>query len=246
MVHPRRPTALSPSQAGAVAAPARIQVVPVRLRVGLFGLTLVAGWVDALSFLGLGKVFTSFMSGNVLFCGIALGQRDWSLLANALVALLAFVGGAVAGAELVWRHPPGTRRLSRPLLLAEAFVLLVFALAWMARGGPGEWPGGETGLLMLAAFGMGMQALAVIVLGIPGVATNALTGTVTFIAHSLHRRLRGEPEPAAVGSRYLLLLCLAYLVSAAMVALTARFRSIALVPFTLLLWVALLTGGSAR
>lgn len=69
---------------------------------------------------------------------------------------------------------------------------------------------------------------------------------MTFIAHSLHRRLRGEPEPAAVGSRYLLLLCLAYLVSAAMVALTARFRSIALVPFTLLLGVALLTGGSAR
>jgi len=43
------------------------------MRFALFSLTLVAGWVDAMTFLGLGKVFSSFMSGNVLFLGIAAG-----------------------------------------------------------------------------------------------------------------------------------------------------------------------------
>ena len=39
----------------------------------LFGLTFVTGLIDALSFLGLGHVFTANMTGNVVFVGFALG-----------------------------------------------------------------------------------------------------------------------------------------------------------------------------
>jgi uncharacterized membrane protein YoaK (UPF0700 family) len=42
-----------------------------RRRVFLVGLTAAAGWLDALAFLYLGKVFISFMSGNLLFVGSA-------------------------------------------------------------------------------------------------------------------------------------------------------------------------------
>jgi uncharacterized membrane protein YoaK (UPF0700 family) len=47
------------------------------LRRTLLGLTVVTGVVDAVSFLGLGHVFTANMTGNVVFLGFALGgARD--------------------------------------------------------------------------------------------------------------------------------------------------------------------------
>src|SRR3954454_22711341 len=39
----------------------------------LIGLTAAAGWLDALAWIYLGKVFLSFMSGNLVFLGIAAG-----------------------------------------------------------------------------------------------------------------------------------------------------------------------------
>ena len=39
----------------------------------LAGLTLSSGAVDAISFLGLGKVFTAFMTGNIAFLGMRIG-----------------------------------------------------------------------------------------------------------------------------------------------------------------------------
>ena len=35
----------------------------------LIGLTVVTGLVDAISFLGLGRIFTANMTGNVVFLG---------------------------------------------------------------------------------------------------------------------------------------------------------------------------------
>jgi uncharacterized membrane protein YoaK (UPF0700 family) len=224
-------------------APAR---VPMDLRLSLLGLTLVAGWVDALSFLGLGKVFTSFMSGNVLFCGIAAGQRDWVFFGNAVAALAMFMGGAGTGAALIHHLPPAPKRLSRPLLLAEAFVMLIFALGWQLRDQISGILGWQTALLAVAAFGMGMQALGVIILGIPGVATNALTGTVTLIARSLFHKLTGGKVPGEVNTRYLLLLCVAYTLSAGLVALAFQARIIGWVPFGLVATVALLGRHGSR
>ena len=43
------------------------------LVVSLLGLTFVTGVIDAISFLGLGRVFTANMTGNVVFLGFALG-----------------------------------------------------------------------------------------------------------------------------------------------------------------------------
>ena len=39
----------------------------------LIGLTVVTGLVDAISFLGLGRIFTANMTGNVVFLGFAAG-----------------------------------------------------------------------------------------------------------------------------------------------------------------------------
>src|SRR5258708_26627867 len=52
----------------------------------LLTLTLAAGWTDALCYLILDRVFASFMTGNLLFVGLSLAQRNTALLLRAGVA----------------------------------------------------------------------------------------------------------------------------------------------------------------
>ena len=61
----------------------------------LTALTMVSGLVDAVSYLGLGRVFTANMTGNVVVLGFAAaGAPGFSFLANFL-SLGAFLVGAV-------------------------------------------------------------------------------------------------------------------------------------------------------
>ncbi|MBB6345766.1 YoaK family protein [Nonomuraea muscovyensis] len=69
---------------------------PSRLTVILVLLTGVTGVVEAVSFLGLGRVFTAVMTGNVLFAGFGT-VTDAAPLAGPVVALAAFAVGAVTG-----------------------------------------------------------------------------------------------------------------------------------------------------
>ena len=64
-------------------------------------LTAVTGLVDATSYLGLGHVFTANMTGNVVFLGFALGGAPGFSVPTSLVALGAFVLGAVLGGRLL-------------------------------------------------------------------------------------------------------------------------------------------------
>ncbi len=188
------------------------------LQRSLLLLTLAAGWMDALTFLALGKVFSSFMSGNVLFLGIAAGQRDWGFLIPVVSALAAFgLGGVLAGLLMAAEKRPGRQdELCRFALLLEWVVLLIFAGLWSMVADFPAPPAWRAGLVGLAAFAMGIQAANVFALGIPGVATNALTGTITLIV----RRLAlpsSAANPQEVTTGYLLLLCVAYALSAAWV-----------------------------
>ena len=66
----------------------------------LLGLTLVTGLIDAVSFLGLGHVFTANMTGNVVFLGFALGGAAILSVSRSLAALAAFGAGGVFGGRL--------------------------------------------------------------------------------------------------------------------------------------------------
>ncbi len=63
----------------------------------VLGLTWSAGFVDAISFLGLGSVFTANMTGNTMLLGIALGRGDLPGALRSLIALAGFCLGATAG-----------------------------------------------------------------------------------------------------------------------------------------------------
>lgn len=78
-------------------------------------LAALAGWMDALSFTALGKVFTSFQSGNLIFLGLGVDEGDAQLLGEptgnpasriVLVALGAAAMG-IQGATVFTLRIPG-------------------------------------------------------------------------------------------------------------------------------------------
>src|SRR3989449_5799668 len=83
---------------------------PASLPLLLLVLTVTTGLIDAVSVLGLGRVFTANMTGNIVFLGFALaGQPGFSRL-RSLAALLAFLVGAVIGGRLGARLAGSQRR----------------------------------------------------------------------------------------------------------------------------------------
>src|ERR1700750_183955 len=69
----------------------------------LVGLTLVTGLVDSFSYLLLGHVFVANMTGNVVFLGFALAGAPGFSIGASLVALAAFVCGALIGGRIASR-----------------------------------------------------------------------------------------------------------------------------------------------
>lgn len=84
-----------------------------------------AGFVDAVGFLVVGGYFVSFMSGNSTRMVVGLAERDYSGAGIAVVVLVSFFLGAVAGAVVTRR-----RNLDdRPAVLALVAGLLLTGLA---------------------------------------------------------------------------------------------------------------------
>jgi len=74
----------------------------------LLGLTLVAGSIDAISYLGLGHVFTAMMTGNTVLLGLALAQGEVRAALRNILALLGFSAGVFVGAMIVERDSKPT------------------------------------------------------------------------------------------------------------------------------------------
>src|SRR6516164_11764457 len=73
-------------------------------------LTLTTGAVDAASFLALGNVFSSVITGNLVLLGVAAGTGRAELAVRSGVALAGYMAGVAAGAPLAARrhHAAGT------------------------------------------------------------------------------------------------------------------------------------------
>jgi uncharacterized membrane protein YoaK (UPF0700 family) len=83
----------------------------------MLALTFTTGIVDAVGYLGLDRVFTANMTGNVVLLGFAAAGAPGFSVAASLASLGAFLVGAVGAGRLV-------HRLSgrRPLLLAALVI----------------------------------------------------------------------------------------------------------------------------
>jgi uncharacterized membrane protein YoaK (UPF0700 family) len=150
----------------------------------VLALSLAAGCADAVGYLGLGGVFISNMTGNVILFGIALGQRHIAYAArSAYVVVIFMLGAAFAArisrdiAEADWP------RLVTRLIALEKVLLLLFAVGWtLAPRGTDSW---QCILAALLTVSMALQSVAWTRLKAPGIGTTAITGTVMAFATEL-------------------------------------------------------------
>ncbi|MFG2632726.1 YoaK family protein [Streptomyces sp. NPDC048362] len=152
----------------------------VRLVAVLLALTVVSGLIDAVSYLGLGRVFTANMTGNVVVLGFAAAGAAGFSVPHTATSLVCFLLGAVAGGRVAARRKGGSRRAwARWTLAAEALLVGVSAVVAFA------WPdtaGTRYALIALTAFAMGLRNATVRRLGVPDLTTTVLTMTLTGLA----------------------------------------------------------------
>lgn len=150
----------------------------------LLVLTFTTGLVDAVSFLGLGRVFTALMTGNVVFTAFAFAGADGLSASHSLAALGAFLVGAAIGGRVARRASgrSGREWLGRSAVLE---VLLVVSAASVGLLYPFPDRGPEWALYVIVALlstAMGLRNATVLKLGLPDLKTTVLTLTLTGIA----------------------------------------------------------------
>lgn len=166
---------------------------PQSLVVSLAALTLVSGFLDAVSYLGLGHVFIANMTGNVVLLGFALAGAAGFSIGASVCALGGFLLGAVVAGRIARRVTP-PRSLMMIVMTAEAGLTLVAAViaatdSSYATGLP------RFTILALLGLSMGGRNTAVRRLGIPDMTTTVLTTTLTGLASE--SSLAGGANPNA-------------------------------------------------
>jgi uncharacterized membrane protein YoaK (UPF0700 family) len=147
----------------------------------LVGLTVLTGVVDAVSILGLGRVFVANMTGNVVFVGFALAGAAGFSLAASLAALAGFVIGARAGGRLIGRFGGDRARLLAASCGAE-LVFVAAALGIAAATDSALSASARDAVAAVLAVGTGIQNAVARRLAVPDMTTTVLTMTLTGLA----------------------------------------------------------------
>ncbi len=151
------------------------------LPVLLLVLTGVTGLVDAVSYLKLGHVFVANMTGNVVFLGFAVADADDFSIPASLVAIAAFLAGALVGGRI--GSSAGHHRAR--LLAIATYLQIVLVGAALIVSMAGLDPDGALmpySLITLLALAMGLQNATARRLGVPDLTTTVLTLTLTGLA----------------------------------------------------------------
>jgi uncharacterized membrane protein YoaK (UPF0700 family) len=147
----------------------------------IFLLTWTAGCSDAISYLGLGHVFTANMTGNTVLLGLDIEQGEALAVLRSAVALGGFCLGAYVGTFLIEGDQEGATWTPQvtTAFTTEAALLAVFAVIWLLTGANPPAGGVVNALIALSALAMGLQSAIVRSLGVAGIATTYITGTLT-------------------------------------------------------------------
>lgn len=155
---------------------------PERVHVALMlALTFTTGIADAVGYLGLDRVFTANMTGNVVILGMALAGADGLPVLGPAVALGGFLAGALAAGRLLRGAPAGWSTRTTTAFAAAAAGCLAVGLAALVSppAAPGAYAAGVTGVLAAA---LGVQAAAARRLAVKDVTTVVVTSTLTGLA----------------------------------------------------------------
>jgi uncharacterized membrane protein YoaK (UPF0700 family) len=169
------------------------RLVPVHIILGV-----VTGIVDAVSFLGLGRIFTANMTGNVVLLGFAIADAPGLSIERALAAIFSFVIGSVAGGRFALSMSSEPHRSWAQRAMVTEIVLLIGAagLALLLSTNP---PLAEFGVIVLTGVAMGFRNATARKMGVPDLQTTVLTLTITGLAAD--SSLAGSDNPRA-GRRF--------------------------------------------
>jgi uncharacterized membrane protein YoaK (UPF0700 family) len=163
----------------------------------LVGLTFSSGAVDAISYFALGKIFTAFMTGNLVFLGLSVAGAGTSDATYAGVSLAMFVAGVVLS-QFLLEPVSGPALWPRRVSVALTVVVVAqacFLAVWLATSGRPSHGAGAL-LVVLSALAMGIQSNAVRSLGVKAVFTTAATATIIALAADLVAGKPAAPERA--------------------------------------------------
>jgi uncharacterized membrane protein YoaK (UPF0700 family) len=147
----------------------------------LYLFTAVTGLVDAVSYIGLGHVFTANMTGNVVLLGFALAGMPGFSASRSLTALAAFSVGAVIGGRLGAKLAPlSSNRWKMTAFGGEALFLLGATIASTAYVVPDLRR--IYAVIILTALAMGLRNATVRKIAQPDLTTTVLTLTITGLA----------------------------------------------------------------
>jgi uncharacterized membrane protein YoaK (UPF0700 family) len=166
---------------------------PPPLVVTLAALTVVSGFVDAVSFLGLGHVFTANMTGNVVLIGFAAAGAPGFSMAASLTALACFLAGAVVGGHIARRVGRQRNLLLVVMTIEAAGVTAAAVVAGTVPAIGAGWP--RYVVIGLLAAAMGTRNAAVRHIGVRDMSTAVLTTTLTGLASD--SALAGGTNPTA-------------------------------------------------
>ncbi|WP_206076897.1 YoaK family protein [Massilia horti] len=150
----------------------------------LLVLTVTTGLIDAVSVLGLGRVFIANMTGNVAFLGFAIGGAPGFSVPRCLTAVGGFLLGAAIGARLCKTLAKVPRRrwlmiigcLEAALLLAAALFAIGYDLDKLV-------PVTQLyGLILTTSLAMGVRNATTRQLAVPDLTTTVLAQTLTGLA----------------------------------------------------------------
>ncbi|RLP77570.1 DUF1275 domain-containing protein [Mycetocola tolaasinivorans] len=148
----------------------------------MLALTFSTGVIDAVGYVGLDRVFTGNMTGNVVLLGMALVGADHLPILGPVIALVCFMAGAAASGRLARGSEPGWTRRNTAQLGIVAGILVACAVLVLVA------PVVEITALALTVTGllgaaMGLQAGAARHLAVADVTTVVVTSTLVGLAY---------------------------------------------------------------
>jgi uncharacterized membrane protein YoaK (UPF0700 family) len=146
----------------------------------LLALTFLSGVVDAVCYLGMGRVFTANMTGNIVVLGFAAAGAPGFSVTASLTSLAVFLLGAVVGGRLTVHVTGRSRTLSAAIAAEAIFVAAGATVASTAATVAAGW--GRFTTIALLAFAMGIRNAVIRRLSIHDMTTTVLTMTLTGLA----------------------------------------------------------------
>jgi uncharacterized membrane protein YoaK (UPF0700 family) len=181
-------TSPAPQAARSATEPGERELIAV-----LLVMTLLSGLIDGVCYLGLGRVFTANMTGNVVVLGFAAAGAPGFSVTASLTSLGLFLVGAVCGGRIASLVSPRSRLLTMAVGLEAIFVAAAAVVAFAAATVSTGWARYTT--IAVLAFAMGIRNAVIRRLAVRDMTTTVLTMTLTGLAAD--SSLAGGRNPAA-------------------------------------------------